>query len=235
MLSITVRNCRRTNPLVIAVGGASNVFGHETGTPWHTKPSNVTYWTTKTGSLVNTADWPNNPGIAMCMIDTIVNTYGYTDPITLVEHGVSGSAYQTWASTYAAQLITHCNTAGVIPSVVVLYMGLVDAGSHALAVAVRDNCQTAMERFRTKWGGAVGLVGCGVHTPEAGSTADLDLVDAGVSDFVADHGSDLAAYFNNRDAPIAGGGSDHLSGGPTGGCQLTGERVALQLFLGGLI
>lgn len=226
MITGSIVKCTRR--LVVAFGGGSNVAGPARvgAVPW-VKPANVTYWCTRTGSLVNTANWANNYGIATPCLQALVDSYGYDGAITLVEHGVAGSSISTWASTYAAELITHCGTAGVRPGLVCLYFGSVDADTPALRDAARTNIQTVVERFRTAWGGGVGVVIGGLHTPEAGyDPANEGVVDGHLLDFVSDRLRDTAAYFDNADAEIQGGGSNHLSDGVGGGADTTGQQFA---------
>lgn len=220
----------RGSPLVIAAAGASNLLGSGTGAPWRTLPGNVTYYTNKTGTFQQEAGWLNNPGLSLGMIDTIVNTYGYTGSIVLLEYGINGGGLQTFGTTYAAEHVAAIQTLGLIPTVLVTYLGTADSKVHSQALNSRANAQTVTEKYRTVWGGGLGAVLCGIHTPDAGWDADCELVDSSILDWATDHEEPFAAYIYNRDLEIQGGGNDHLTGGEDGGSHEAGRRIAEMLY-----
>lgn len=246
---------RTSAPFAILVGGGSNVLGTSTGAPWCAFPGNFTYWTMKTGSLVNTGAWPTNPGIAMSMIDEL-RVLGHSGAITLVEWGIAGTSYSSWqgAAGNAIDAIAGCATAGIRPGVVVEYLGSVDAKTPALAAAIQANVQTTWDRYRTAWGGAVGIVQGGCHIPESGVDSDLDLTDTGMYTVTRAHKTALATYVNMRTMPIQGGGSDHITGqlpaagitatsnwsvqpanATPGGCDIAGRMLARAMHNSGIV
>lgn len=228
--------CDATHALVLGFEGGSNIWGPTRTAPWpRSKPANVEYHTTHSGSLVLADDWNDDYGLATPLCDYLVHELGYTDPIVVVEHGVAGATIEACANTYAAELVAHFATVGVRPAAVVCYVGSADAGSGALAAAARANIQTVGQRFRTAWGAGVGLILGGLHTPVGGATADMDTVDAALLDYASDHRSRTAAYFANREAAIQGGASSHLSDGLGGGCHTTAIKAALLLHAAGVL
>lgn len=221
--------------LVIAAIGGSNMLGTGTGAcPW-TKAAGHTYWSTKTGSLVETEAFPSNFGVAVSTMEAL-RVLG-VDTLTVVEHGVAGAGLSTINSTYAAELITHCGTASVRPNLVLVYAGSVDAGNGALRDAAYTNAKALAEDFRTAFGGGCGVIFGGLHTPEAGwSAEDEGVVDDFLAELARDHVlAKTCAWFSNQDAAIAGGGSDHLSGGANGGSATTGQRYAQILWGSGVL
>lgn len=198
----------------LLVGGGSNAAGFLTGAPWLPFPAAFTYWTNKTGSLVNTGAWPTNPGIAHSLIDEL-RTLGHAGQINLVEWGVNGTSYSTWKTPAVGDAdlaIAACATAGIRPQCVVEFLGSVDAGTPALAAAIQTNVQLTWERYRAAWGASLGIVQAGCQTPETGSYADLDLADLGMYTVANRHAYSTAHYVNMRAIAIQGSGSDHLTG-----------------------
>jgi hypothetical protein len=196
---------------------------------------NVTYYTNKSGAFQQETDWLNNPGICLGLVHTLVEVYGYTGNIVLVEHGVSGGSLQSFGSTHAATHISNIQGLGLTPTVLVTYLGSTDAKTHSIAVDARTNAQTVVERYRTVWGAGLGHVCCGIHTPDSGWDSDHTLVDEALLDWANDHEEPFAAHIHDRDLEIQGGGSDHLTGGEDGGSHECGRRVAEMLYLSDLV
>ena len=201
----------------LLIGGASNSIGFLTGAPWLAFPSNFTYWTNKTGSLVNTGAWPTNPGLSHSLMDEL-RLLGHVGQINLVEWGVNGTSYSTWKTPAVGDAdlaIAACATAGIRPQCVVEFLGSVDAGTPALAAAIQTNVQLVWERYRAAFGASLGIVQAGCQIPETGVFADLDLTDLGMYTVTNRHAFANAHYVNMRAMPIQGGaGADHLSGQP---------------------
>lgn len=231
--------------LTIGLIGGSNVLGTGTGAPPVALPANVTYWSIKSGSFINeTANgWPNNYGIGLGLVDTLVNTYGYSAPITFVEYGVAGSSVSSWATGGTPTMntaITAFAAAGVRPTVLCMFLGSVDADTGALRDAVAANISTLCARFRSVYGGSMGVVLGGLHTPDGGySPSDEGVVDAALSAYALRHRRETCAYFSNQDMDQAGGfvqlGQSHLTGGLSGGSYTVGSRFAARVHAGGVL
>lgn len=219
----------------VSVDGGSNVAGPDrTGEPALTLafPS----WLTWIRNGVETTEWPANFGITPGLAYGL-DVLGRTAPLTIIEHGVAGSSLSSWATGGTPEIdnaIAEAAAAGVRPCAMCLYLGSADAGNAALAAAARANVQTLVERARSAWGAGLGVILGGLHTPEAGIVEDEDVVDEALLAFANAHSPALAAYFRNRDAAIQAG-SDHLSGGDTGGAVLTGMRYAQILWESGVV
>lgn len=209
--------------------GGSNWIGNLTGplpSGWALDPSYLWFTTRADGTtLVNTAVLPNNPGVSVGLLQRL-RVRGITG-VRMVDHGAAGDSLSTLNSTRIAQGITHCATAGVRPAVVVIYAGSVDAGTPALRDATYTSASGICQKVRTAFGGGTAVVFGGLHTPDVVNGGWNPANEGVVNDFLRslalDHKLEVCGWFDNQDAVIQGGGSNHLS---IVGVESTADRFA---------